>query len=279
MLWVGVVLLVIAVILVFVSRRATAKVFHMKATDTSKIGGIHKLVSEIAAEMPDGAGTGFKEYVEVKGKVVCDEPLRGELSDKMAVIVETSVFRVYERREERRDPQGNVRTEWRKGEETVSSNRRESIFAIDDGSGKLRVKTTNKGVDLEKVVERFEPASAVESGFGGHLTLSVGRFQLSVAGGGYDGSSSRTLGYKFVERVLPVGKTVYAIGEAAHTDDEGLVLRAPTEDDKKKPYMVSLRTEEELVKSSQKSAIVLKVVAGVLAAGGAALIVLGAIKR
>ncbi|MFO0751158.1 MAG: E3 ubiquitin ligase family protein [Myxococcota bacterium] len=229
--------------------------------------------------MPDGSATATREYVEVKGKIVCDEPIRGELSDKMAAIVETEVLRVYERREERRDPQGNVRTEWRKGEETVSSNRRESPFWIDDGTGRLRVKTTTKGVDLEKVVERFESASSVESGFGGHLTLSVGRFQLSVAGGGYDGASSRTLGYKFIERALPAGKNVYAIGEAAHIEDDGLVLRAPTDEDKKKPFMVSLRTEEEIVRSSEKSALVLRIVGGVLAAGGAALIVFGIIRK
>ncbi len=273
MQWVGIVLVVIAGVLLFFARRATAKVFHIKATDTSKIDAIHKLVSEIAQEMPEGLGTGYREYVEVKGRVACDEPIRGELSDKMAAIVETVVYRVYERREERRDPQGNVRTEWKKGEETVSSNRRESPFWIDDGSGRLRVKSQT-GIELEKVVERFESASDVESGFGGQVALSVGRFQLSLAGGG-PGGSSRTLGYKFIERALPVGKNVYALGEAAHTDDEGLLLRPPTDENKKKPFMVSLRTEEELVRSGERTATVLKIIAGVLAAGGAALIVVG----
>lgn len=279
MLWVGLALVVIAAVLFLFSRRSTAKVFHIKATDTSKVGALEKLVSEIAGDMPDGVATGYKEYVELKGKIACDEPIRGELSDKLGAIVETEVIRVYERREERRDPQGNVRTEWRKGEETVSSNRNESPFWVDDGTGRLRVKTTTKGVDLEKVVERFESASSVESGFGGHLTLSVGRFQLSVAGGGYDGSSSRTLGYKFIERALPIGRNVYAIGEAVHLEDEGLVLRAPTEEDKKKPFMISLRTEEEIVRSSEKSATILKVLAIILGAGGVALAVLGLIKR
>jgi len=273
MLWVGIALAAIAGLLFFLARRSTAKVFHIKATETSKIDTIVKLVADIAKDMPDGMATGYREYVEVKGRIGSDEPIRGELSDKMAAVVETYVYRVYERREEHRDPQGNVRTEWKKGEETVSSNRREAPFWIDDGSGKLRVKATT-GIELEKLVERFEPASAVESGLGGHLTLSVGRFQLSLAGGG-SGSSSRTLGYKFVERALPVGKTVYALGEAAHTDDDGLVLRAPTDENKKKPFMVSLRTEEELVRSGERKALVLRIIGGVLAAGGAVLVVLG----
>lgn len=280
MLWVGIALAVIGLILFLVSRRSTAKVFHMKATDTSRVGAIQKLVAEVAADMPDGLATGYKEYVEVKGKVACDEPLRGELSDKLGAIMETEVVRVYERREERTDPQGNVRTEWRKGEETVSQNRRESPFWIDDGSGRLRVKTSgNKGIDLEKVVERYEPANAVESGFGGgNLTLSVGRFQLGLGGGGY-GSGSRTLGYKFIERALPIGKAVYALGEAAHVEDEGLVLRVPTDDDKKKPFLISLKTEEDLVRSGEKTALVLRIIAIVLAVGGAALAVVGLVRK
>ncbi|MFO0751157.1 MAG: hypothetical protein U1F43_36615 [Myxococcota bacterium] len=52
MLWVGLVLVVIAVVLFFLSRRSTAKVFHIKATDTSKIGGIQKLVSRSPARCP-----------------------------------------------------------------------------------------------------------------------------------------------------------------------------------------------------------------------------------
>lgn len=269
--WVGFVLVAVAGLLIFLARRASAKVFHIKATETSKIDTIVKLVSDIAKEMPDGMATGYREYVEVKGKIGSDEPIRGELSDKMAAVVETVVYRVYERREEHRDPQGNVRTEWKKAEETVSSNRREAPFWIDDGTGRLRVKATT-GIELDKLVERFESASAVESGLGANLTLSVGRFQLSLAGGG---GSARTLGYKFVERALPIGRNVYALGEAAHTDDDGLVLRPPTDENKKKPFMISLRTEEELVRSGERTATILKVIAGVLAAGAVVLIVLG----
>lgn len=282
MLWVGLVLLAVAALLLFLSKRSEAKVLYVKATETSKIGAIEKLVGEVAADMPDGLATGYKEYVEVKGRVVCDEPLRGELSDQSGAIVETDVIRVAERREEIRDAQGNIRTEWKKHEETVSSNRRESPFWVDDGTGRLRIKSAGgKGIELVKVVERFQEANANDggSGFGGQVTLSMGRFQMSLGSGRWDPSSSRTLGYKFIERVLPVGKPVYAIGEVAATEDEGLVLRPPTDEDKKKPFMVSPRTEEEIVKASEKNAKILRIVAIVVAALGAGLVVFGIIRR
>jgi len=283
MLWVGLVLLAVAALLVFLSKRSENKVHHVKATETSKIGAIEKLVAEVAADMPDGVATGYKEYIEVKGRVVCDEPLRGEISDQEGAIIETEVVRVSERREEIRDAQGNIRTEWKKHEETLSSNRRESPFWVDDGTGRLRVKAVGgKGVELVKVVERFQPATANDggSGFGGgQVTLSMGRFQMSLGSGRWDPTSSRTLGYRFVERVLPIGKPIYAIGEVAATEDEGLLLRPPTDDDKKKPFIVSPRTEEEIVKGSEKSAKILKIVAIVVALLGAGLVVFGIVKR
>lgn len=279
MLWVGLVLLAVAALLFFLSRRSATKVHYVKATETSKIGSIDKLVSEVAADMPDGVATGYRDYVEVKGRVACDEPLRGEISDELGAIVETQVVRVSERREEHRDPQGQVRTEWRKHEETLSSNRRESPFWIDDGTGRLRVKAPGgRGVELVKVMERFEAPSAGESGFGGQITLSMGRFQMSLGSGRWDATTSRTLGYRFIERVLPVGKPVYALGEVAMTEDEGLVLRSPTDEDKKKPFMVSPKTEEEIVKAAEKSARILRIVAMVLGVIGVGLAVWGAVR-
>ena len=279
MFWVGLVLLAVGALLFFLSKRTQKRVHYLKATETSKIGDIEKLVSEVAADMPDGQATGYKEYVEVKGRLVCDEPLRGDISDATGAIVETEVVRVSERREETRDAQGNIRTEWRKHEETVSSNRRESPFWVDDGTGRLRVKPKGaRGVELVKVMERFETAGN-ESGFGGQITLSMGRFQMSLGSGRWDPTSSRTLGYRFIERVLPIGKPIYAIGEVAATVDEGLLLRPPTDEDKKKPFMVTPKTEEEIVAASQKSAKIMRIIAIVLGAVGLLLAVWGLLRR
>jgi hypothetical protein len=269
------VLILIAVILFWFSRRSADKVLYVKATETSTIGSIQKLVSEVASDM-GGQATGYKDYVEVKGRVVCDAPIRGELSDQLGAIVETEVIRVAERLEESRDAHGHIRSTWRKHEETLSSNRRESPFCIDDGTGRLNVKS-NRSIELVKSFERFQTEASQGFG-GGQLNLAMGRFQLSLGGGGWDPTSSRTLGYKFIERILPVGKPVYAIGEAAVTEDEGLVLRTPTDDDKKKPFVLSPRTEEEIVKSAEKSAAVLKIIAAILAAGGLALAVVGILR-
>jgi hypothetical protein len=96
MLWLGLVLLVVAAVLFFFAKKSKGKVLFVKATDTSKIGAILQLVEEIAGDMPDGMALGYKDYVEVKGKVVCEEPIQGEISEQVGAIVETEVVRVCE---------------------------------------------------------------------------------------------------------------------------------------------------------------------------------------
>ena len=278
MLWFGLVLLVIGAVLYFFSTRAADKAHHIQATDTAKVADVLRLVEEVRAEMPPGMSSGYRDYVELKGRVACDEPLRGELSDTPSAVCETTVQRLVERREERRDAQGNVRTEWRQVTETVSSNRREAPFYLQDDTGRLRIKPTAKATELVKIVDRFEQPNAIEQMSGGNLVLNHGGFRLSVSTGGLLGGSSRTVGYKFIERILPVGAPLYAIGEVADTDDEGGVLRAPAEDAKKRPFLLSTKTEEELVRASKKSSAIMRIVAAVLAAGGVALVVLGALR-
>ncbi|PKN58856.1 MAG: hypothetical protein CVU56_03665 [Deltaproteobacteria bacterium HGW-Deltaproteobacteria-14] len=279
MLWIGLILLVIGAVLFFLSTRAATKMHYMQATETSKVGDLLALLAEIKQDMPPGMSTGWRDYVELKGRVACDEPIHGELSATPAAMCETTVQRMVERREERRDAQGNVRTEWRKHTETVSSNRREAPFYLQDDSGRIRVKPTAKAVELVKVIDRFEQPNAIEQMSGGNLVLSHGGFRVSVSSGGFvGGATSRTIGYKFIERILPVNGPLYALGEVADTDDEGLVLREPTDDQKKRPFLVSGKTEEELVRASKRSSRIMKIIAIALAVGGVALTVLGALR-
>ncbi len=272
MLWVGLILVVAAVVLFVLSKKSESKAFEMKATETSRVGDLQGLMAEIAADMPGGGGSGYSDFVELKGTIVCDQPVTGEMSNQPVALYETRVERQIETRREVRDSQGNVRTEWSKSTETVSSNRRDATFYLDDGTGRLRVRPEGADLQLETIVDRFEQPSAVEQG----ASLAIGGMRLAV-GSGFGmsmGSDRRTIGYRFIERVLPIGRPLYALGEVADTDD-GLVLRKPA--DKDKPFLLSLKSEEELVRSAESSAKWLRIGAVALGVGGIALAVIGAI--
>ena len=83
---------------------------------------------------------------------------------------------------------------------------------------------------------------------------------------------------QLVEEVLPVGQRVYALGEVADTEDEGVVLRTPTDEQKDRPFMLSTKTEEELLQKSAKSQTILRVIGAVVGVGGLALVVLGILR-
>ena len=251
MIWLGIGLVVAGIVLVYLSRRSADKVHYMKATETRTVKDLVSLIEELRAELGGGA-TGYTEYAELKGKVACDEPLIGELSEKQAAISHTRVIREYEERTETRDNEGNVTTRWTRRSETISDNRREATFYLEDETGRIEIAPKGSGLDLEKVVERFEQPTAVEQLGSGSFGLSLGSFALSLASP-YSGSDRRTLGYRFIEEILPLGCNFYALGEVSDSED-GLRVRKPQDDEKKRPYLLSMKSESELVRSAETAA-------------------------
>jgi hypothetical protein len=295
MLWFGLILIVIGAILFWVSRKAADRVFHMKATETSRIGDAVGLLKEVGADMP-GGDAGLTQYVEFKGQLVAAHPVTAELSGQQVAIVETRVEHVFEEYRETRDSNGHVRGSWTRSSDTMSRDRQEAAFELDDGTGRVRVKPGD-GVELVEAREIFQPANALQQLGGGGMMLSIGGFQLQFGGasapgygGGYgmqrgspwtyggtgffNNNHRRTLGYRLTENVLPLGRHTYALGELASTD-EGFVLRAPASRDEKRPFILAARTEEELVTSHGRKALWLRIGGGVLAIGGLALVVAG----
>jgi hypothetical protein len=308
MLWFGLILIVIGALLFWGSRKSADRVFHMKATETSRIGDAIGLLKEVGGDLP-GGDAGLSSYVELKGQLVAQQPVQAQLSGQVAAIVETRVEHVFEEYRESRDSNGNVRGSWSRSSDTMSSDRQESIFELDDGSGRVRVKP-GSGVELIEAKEIFQPANSLQSMGGGGMMLSIGGFQLqfgdgggpqpgfgggsgfgggaAYGGGGYgmmrrgspftyggtgffNNNHRRTLGYRLTENILPLGRHTYALGELASTD-EGWVLRAPTGKDDKRPFIVAAKTEEELVTSHGRKSFWLRVGAVVLALGGLALV-------
>ncbi|MCB9728590.1 MAG: hypothetical protein H6746_08940 [Deltaproteobacteria bacterium] len=264
MLIAGIVFIAIGIALLFWSTKKKRGAAVMATTETSRIGDLAALVESVRAELPGGGASGYAEVVELKGTIRCSDPVVGELSGQPAAICESRVLRIMETRHETRDSQGTVRTDWRKSEEVVSQNRREAAFHLDDGSGRVRVLPAGAKLDLDKVVDRFEPPGGVEQQLGGGLSVGFGSFRVGI-GAGMMGGGRRTVGYRFEERILPVDKALYALGEIADVED-GLVLRKPQT--KGASYLLSLKSEEELVASATRAARWMRV-------GAVALMVLG----
>ncbi|MSP91310.1 MAG: hypothetical protein EXR79_05850 [Myxococcales bacterium] len=270
MLAVGIIAAAIGGLLFFLAKRANERVHHMKATDTARIGEVRARVDAVRTELGGGPSE-LREYLEFKGTVACLRPLRAELSGQAAAIVQTTVTRDFEQYVDSRDSQGNVTSRWERRSDTVHSTRLEAPFQIDDGSGGLDVRPSGADATLQTVVDRQEQAGAVEMGGG----LRFGSLSVGLGIQPFPAGQVRVIGYRLREAILPVGAQVYALGEVSDTGD-GLALHKPGTGDK--PFVLSVKSEEELVRSSQSSAKGLVIAGWVLVAGGVVLALVGAVQ-
>jgi len=251
---------VLAVVLFLIARSQAAKAADIASTQTSTVAGLSELASKVAAEI--GAGS-FAEYAEIKGRAACDSVLRADYSETECVWYECVATREYEEEYWENDSEGRRQRKTRRGSEEVSRMLRDPPFFIEDGTGRIRVEPSGAAIEPEKSFSSFEPGE-------GSGSIRAGAFSLSVAMGLAAGR--RTLGYRFEERCIPVGREVYAIGQASDSGGT-LALRKP--DAKGKRFIVSLRSEEAILAGAKKASLGLRIGAGVAAAAAAGLAAAG----
>lgn len=256
----GGVLAAVAVGLFLGSGSQRRRMYAMQATDTSTAADLAGLAESVAKEI--GAGS-FNQVTEVKGAVECDAPLTGELSGRPCVYYAMAIRREWEETVSKTDSQGRRTQETRTGSDTVASNTRSTRFRVKDATGSIDVDPAGAKIDGEKAVSQFRPGEPV----GG--TLEFGGVRISLPG--FGGGGRRTVGYRYEETILPLGAQVYVLGEAVDAGGT-LTVRKPAKKDAR--FLISVRSEEELVRNAGAAARGLSIAAAACAAAGVALAVL-----
>jgi len=261
----GVALLVLCGVLLLVRRSQQSRLFEIMTTETTTTKALIDAAKYVAERL--GEIGSFNRIVEVKGTIKCGNPITSEIAQQPCVYYEMSVTREYEESYWDTDARTRHRRQRiRRGSETVASNSQRVPFWVEDATGRILIEPDHAEIDPVQVVDRFEPGEQRGSraiGFGDHR-VEVGGF--------LSGSGRRTLGYRFREKLLPLDRRVYVLGEASDASGE-LAIRAPRE--KGKRFIISLKSEEELIRSSRSTVRWLlagSVVSGIL---GAVLILAG----
>jgi len=237
----GIVLIVVAVVLWFMRKKKSSKVHYLEYTETSKI----KDIKENQLSMSDSFGAGnFSLYAEVKGKAMAETPVIAEFSKTKCVYSQSTVTREYEVLEDKKDAEGNYVKKWVRKTEIVSSHTNvANDFVIDDGTGEILVNTDGAELNTKVTFSKFEKGE--EPSNKGGINFSIGGFSMS------SGSTIRTIGYKYSEFSIPLHTSLYVIGDA--NDRSGrLQISKPTE--KKVPFIISTKSEEEITDKLNKSA-------------------------
>lgn len=214
------------------------KLAAIESTETVTVEHLRTLADSMAEPFGQGA---LRMPVEIRGKVTAEQPLLAELSEEPCVYYAMSVAREYEETYIETDSQGRQRQGTRRGSETVNSNKRSISFALEDATGRLIINPKGAEIVAEQALSNFEPAA--DSGG----MIRHGRFSLRVP---RFGPGRRTLGYRFHEEIIPLGREVYVLGEAT---DQGGELRVGSPQGKEGRFIVSLKGEAQLRRELEKS--------------------------
>lgn len=236
-MWIfGIILLVISGVLVFSYFSLQKKLTLIAETATREV----EFLEDLARKMNQDLGNGsFKNYLaEVKGHIVCNDPLISELSQSTCVYYRMHVAREYEETYYVRDEKGHTHRRTRTGSTTVASNQRSVPFFVKDKTGTIRVDPTGAEMVTEKALSRYETTQG---------QVRIGDFSIFIPA--FDGGR-RVLGYRFEEEIIPNNRDIYILGAATEREGE-LCMVNPQESGQ---YMISLKSEEELTKSKQSSA-------------------------
>lgn len=252
---IGIILAVIGAVLVFYLRPKTkSAVLEMKFMQTKSISEL----KDIFNQMSNNELTDYREFVELKGNVTDDTLVDAPFSNKRVAYCESKLSQVTEDKEHYIDSQGRQQTRIRKNENVISNERTSQLITMTDSSSKekvtLEINASGCKLDIPKTFDRFE----------NKRNLNGYRYFNSWS---WDRFGGETIGFKMEERTIMPNQNLYVIGEAFKVGDS-IHIGKPM--DSKKPFIVTTKSEEDLINSSNKNAMLYLI-------GGIALMVIGVV--
>lgn len=257
---IGGVLLAVGIMLLFSRRKDREDLLEIKYIKQSKISDLIENSKEIQKRLDEKDA--YRQTVEVRGNVICEKPLIAELSGEKCIFFSRIIEEEYEEIYHVEDDDGSRQQKKRIDTRVVSKIDRYVDFKVNDGSGEITVIPEGADIDSFQIFEDYKP-------YDGDIEYTSGNYKYTPTH--LDrGKDRAVLGYRFSEFVLPIDQSVYVLGETGNEDDN-LVIRKSREKDK--PYIISNRSEEELVNEKDTAVTVKLVVAIILLAVGGFLIV------
>lgn len=224
-------------------------VTEIKYMQTKTISELNDMFSQMDA---NGLGNDYREFVELKGTIVSDNLVDTPFSNRKVAYCDSKLVQVTEIKEQYKDSNGNLQTRVRKHENTISNEKSSQEISIKDNSSNepviLEINATGCKLNIPKTFDRFEPKGNLNN-YGYFKSFSWNRF------------GAETLGFKMVEETIEANQNLYVIGEAFRV---GNTLHIGKPQDNKKPFIITTKSEEDLVNSSNQKAM-FSLIGGIIA--------------
>jgi len=233
----------------FIPRRLKDKNLEIRFMKTTPIAELKGILSDNAAAGLDG----YRHFVELKGFAGAESGQKAPFSAKNVAYFNAELYQVYEETETTRDDKGVVRQHLVRHESLLTDQKSSGMITIQDTQPgeKVYFDIAQSGLQLEtsKTLDKFEPVE------------SMGRYSF-FGSLKYSPLGAKTLGFRMVENTILLGQTLYAMGDAWL---EGAKIFMGKPIDEKKPFILSVRNENDIV-SSNKSGATAALVFGILLA-------------
>lgn len=212
----------------------------IKYMETKSISELKDMFNQMDA---NGLGGNYREYVELKGTIVTDNTVETPFSNRNVAYCESRLDQVTETREQYRDSNGHIQTRVNKRENNISNEKSSQTISMKDNTSEEPIVLEINGVgcklDIPKTLDRFEPKTNLRN------YRYFNRFS-------WDRFGAETLGFKMTEKTIELNQSLYVIGEAFKV---GNTIHIGKPQDTKKPFIVTTKSEEDLVNSSNQNAI------------------------
>ncbi len=241
----------------FVPRKIKARNIEIKFMKTTPIGELKALLEDSEKEGLHG----YRHYVELKGSAGSDDPEKTPYSKRDVAYYQSYLYQVYQEVHTFRDDKGRTHRQLVRKEAQMGNQQSSNPITVNDRQtgDKVYLDVNQSGLKLEtlKTLDRFEPVNNMRK-----YDFFSG-FQFSNMG-------SKTLGFRMLEKTIPLGQQLYFLGEA-WLEGNRIQLGKPGEKDK--PFIASVRSEEDIVQTNVKNANIALVFGILIAIAGIAVMI------
>lgn len=244
---IGAVLIVLGALLILVVRtrikNKNIEIQYMKTKPLCEVKATLK-------ENEEAGLTDYREYAEIKGIAASDSPVKTPYSETDAAYYDAQLYQVFEETETYTDQNGTHQRMNRR-EELMSAQKSPGPIVVEDGDEKAYIEVLEHGMQLDtvKTLDKFEPTNMMNH-YGFFSTFH------------YSPRGTRTLGFRMVERTIPLNHPLYVLGDVYLQSGR---LNISKSADSKKPFIVSVKNELDLIRGNKVGATV-SLVGGIAAA-------------
>jgi hypothetical protein len=232
---VGAILIAIGVGMILYKKKIEDKITNVKYHDSTDL----KSVLDACLGISKDLGTGhFSQIVKTSATAVLDRPFKGEFSKMDCVYCETEVIHMYDEMEETKDDNGRTQRKWVSRTESLGRNKVGEEFWLNDATARVTVNINGANLGLKNEVYReVKTQRPVQFSFATYNPVQ--------------NDKRKSTGYIEVERHLKPGAKLFVVGELHDRDGQPKITKPQ---DKKETFVVSTKSEEDVVKGLESKA-------------------------